>query len=70
MKQVLRKWSERAGVGALALIPVAAMATPTFESTVFDALTTKVGNVTTEAGPYIALILGVYLVYKMVRRFT
>jgi len=67
----IRNAVQKISIGAAGLLVSGlAMATPTFESAVFDALTTKVGAVTTEAGPYVALILGVFLVVKMIRRFT
>jgi len=67
----IRNAVQKVGIGASGLLVSGlAMATTTFEDAVFDALTTKVGLVVTEAGPYVALVLGVYLVYKMVKRFT
>lgn len=75
LENLKSKWNgigEKVAAGtALIVAPVAAMAqAATFEETVFDALTAKVTAVATAAGPYVALILGIYLVYKMVRRFS
>lgn len=63
--------SLRLAAPAVLLAPLSAFAqTTSFETSVITALTTKVGDVTDAAAPYVALILGVWLVYRMVKRFS